>query len=252
MTARGRNAVFVVAAVVFAAGMLWAMRGLPPFGTFTGPYTELLIRVTTAQRHVYNVPTAINFDYRGLDTLGEEFIFFTSITGLLFLFKGLAPTAREVAEEPGEGPGQPPDTKGVLWLGAGIAPIVAALGMDVAAHGQTTPGGGFQGGAIFGSTVAAFYAGLGLVAFRRYARKEWFERMEAAGALAFAIVGLATLASAGIFLANVLPLGKPSDLVSGGTIYLLSCLVFVEIGAGVALMMALFLEQLHRPRDESS
>ena len=54
--------------------LLWAITGLPGFGKYPGPYGDLINSVAVVERHVTNVVTAVNFDYRALDTLGEEYI----------------------------------------------------------------------------------------------------------------------------------------------------------------------------------
>ena len=57
-------------AVILAAGILAG----PEFGEFHGAYGQMLNRVAVPERHTTNVVTSIVFDYRGLDTMGEEFI----------------------------------------------------------------------------------------------------------------------------------------------------------------------------------
>lgn len=248
MRDRPRMWLFVASALFAAGAMLYGMRGLPAFGTFTGPNTAYFLDMATSQRHVYNVPTAVNFDYRGFDTLGEEFIFFTSIAGLLFLFSEVKESGVPIAEEPSEHERQLRKTGAMLWLPTGLAAFVAAMGINVAAHGQLTPGGGFQGGAIFGSAFACIYLGVGMSAFMRCAPKTIFDWLESSGALAFTLLGIGAMIASGAFLANVLPLGKTGATVSGGTIYFLSCAVFVEIGAGFVLMLSVFMKQMREER----
>jgi multicomponent Na+:H+ antiporter subunit B len=74
MTRRPRLAVFAVGVAGLAALLGWGISGLPAFGHFQGGYGNLLLREAVPERHGTNVVTAIVFDYRGFDTLGEEFI----------------------------------------------------------------------------------------------------------------------------------------------------------------------------------
>ncbi len=242
MTTLARTIVYVASAVIAFGAMLYGAARMEPFGSFTGPYTQRILRVATPQRHTYNVPTAVNFDYRGMDTFGEEFIFFTSVAGVVTLFMGSSKPG-ERRSDPLDDDSQLRQTGGLRWFATGLTAFIVAMGMDIGAHGQLTPGGGFQGGAIFGGGFACLYLGLGLSSFLALARKERFDPIEAFGAFAFAATGVGAMFASGFFLANVLPLGTVGATVSGGTIYLLSCAVFVEISCGFVVVVYEFLRQ---------
>jgi len=62
---RTRRIVFVVAALGVAAILLWALAGLPSFGSHESAYARLLNSTTAKRRHVTDVVTATVFDYRG-------------------------------------------------------------------------------------------------------------------------------------------------------------------------------------------
>lgn len=49
----------------------WAIAGLPAFGDYRGPYGLVLDRLVVPLRHTTNVVMGINFDVRGIDTMGE-------------------------------------------------------------------------------------------------------------------------------------------------------------------------------------
>lgn len=242
MSGRGRTFVFVGSAVVVFALALYGASGLPQFGAFSGAYADLILRVATVERNAYNVPTAVNFDYRGFDTLGEEFIFFTSVTGLLFMFRGVETTDRDDSGR---------RTGAIRWFATALAAFVGAMGMDVGAHGVLTPGGGFQGGAILASAAVCIYLGAGLHALAKSVNQELFDFLDALGAFSYAALGVATAFTVGAFLKNVLPLGQLGGLVSGGTIYLISCMVFVEISAGFMVVAIEFLRQTQTVGEET-
>lgn len=250
MTSRGRTMLFVAAAIAVFAIALYGAAGLPQFGSFSGVYADTVLRIATMERASYNVPTAINFDYRGFDTLGEEFIFFTSVTGLLFILSAVH-GPKESHEQPIEASSTHGRTGAIRWFATGLTAFIAALGMDLGAHGQLTPGGGFQGGAVFGSAMACIYLGVGMKALVKTANKEIFDFLDALGAFAYSALGIATAIAAGAFLKNLLPLGQTGALVSSGTIYLISCIVFVEIGCGFTVVMLTFLKQTRQSEGES-
>ena len=81
---------------VFAAGLagllgllLWGLAGLPDFGDYRGAYGEILDRVAVPERSTTDVVTAVNFDYRAFDTLGEEFILFAAVIGVASILRTL-------------------------------------------------------------------------------------------------------------------------------------------------------------------
>src|ERR1700743_184692 len=87
MSRPGRTALFLSAAGVPAAVLVHGLGGLPAFGHFHGIDGITLNHVTVRQRHATDVITAINFDYRGLDTMGREFILFAASIGLVVLLR---------------------------------------------------------------------------------------------------------------------------------------------------------------------
>ena len=86
MTARARLSLFLVGGLGLGALLVWAMTGLEPFGGYPGPYGTILNRVAVTERHATDVVTAVVFDYRGLDTMGEELILFASVIGVAAAF----------------------------------------------------------------------------------------------------------------------------------------------------------------------
>lgn len=248
MSIRNRTILYVASAFVVFGVLMYAAAGLPQFGSFSGEYTAMVLQIATMERHVYNIPSAVNFDYRGFDTLGEEFIFFTSVAGVLFIFSVLRGKSEQHGE-PMEREADRGQSGAIRWFPTGLTAFIAALGMDLGAHGQLTPGGGFQGGAVFGSGLACIYLGVGLHALIRTARKEAFDMMEALGAFAFGAVGVAALWLTGAFLRNIMPLGQTGATVSGGTIYFISCAVFVEIACGFTVLLLVFLKQTRQTEE---
>src|SRR6185437_14069738 len=91
MSSRQRLRGVLAAPVLAALGgiLLWGLSGAPAFGDFHGAYGDLLNRIAVPQRHTTNVVTAIVFDYRGFDTMGEEFILFASVVGVVLLLRDI-------------------------------------------------------------------------------------------------------------------------------------------------------------------
>ena len=89
MSERVRLRVFAVAIAGLLGLMLWGFAGLPDFGDYRGPYGDILNRVAVPERSTTDVVTAVNFDYRGFDTLGEEFILFAAVIGVASILRAL-------------------------------------------------------------------------------------------------------------------------------------------------------------------
>src|ERR671937_2475515 len=87
MTRSVRLAVFAVAGAGLAALLFWSLAGLPDLGHYHWPYGKVLNAVVVDERHTTNVVGAVVFDYRGIDTLGEEFILFSAVLGVALLLR---------------------------------------------------------------------------------------------------------------------------------------------------------------------
>jgi len=59
----------------------------PEFGNHDWPVAQYYIDHTLGEIGAWNVMTAIVWDYRGYDTLGESAVLFTAIVGVLMLFR---------------------------------------------------------------------------------------------------------------------------------------------------------------------
>ena len=245
MTDRQRRSVFLVAMAGLAALYGLALGGLPGFGRYPGPYGDVLNAVGVAQRHATDIVTAINFDYRGFDTLGEEFILFTAASGVAMVLRQLReehegpPPLDEATDGRDRAAG---DTVRIACLLL-VAPTVV-VGTNIVTHGQVNPGGGFQGGVVIASGVLLVYLGGQWVTFRRASPAAVLDAVEAAGAAGFGLVGLSALLAGSAYLANDLPLGPSGGTVdSSGTIALISFAVGVEVAASMLVIVSELLEQ---------
>ncbi|MGH3721356.1 MAG: MnhB domain-containing protein [Pseudonocardiaceae bacterium] len=237
MSRRARLILFSIVAPAFAVFFLLAVAGLPGFGSDLHPYGDRVVAVATGRRASANVVSSVNFDQRAVDTLGEEFILFGSVIGTLVLLRP-APEEREIGYR---APGRVlPTTRLAGYL---LLPVSVLVGLYVIAHGQLSPGGGFQGGVVLATGWHLLYVAGRYAALRRSASPAVLEIIESLGAAAFVTVGLAGLVLGGAFLANMLPTGSLGELLSGGTVPVLNAAVGVTVAAAVVLLLAAFLEQ---------
>jgi multicomponent Na+:H+ antiporter subunit B len=243
MKKRLRLWLFLPAAAGAAALMVWGLAGLPGFGHYHGAYGNLINARGVAERHATNVVNTIVFDYRGFDTVGEEFIFFAAVMGVTLL---LRVQRREHEEDPEDHSAERKlvDTSDAVRAASLvlIGPLVL-LGFYVVAHGVLTPGGGFQGGVVLaGAPVMVYLAGRYLQ-FRAISPMAVLDAGEGAGSGGFVVIALAGMVVGSAFLLNFLPLGQAGNVFSGGTLALINMSVGLEIAAGVTLVIYEFLEQ---------
>jgi multicomponent Na+:H+ antiporter subunit B len=240
-----RFVVFAFGALGVAAILAWGLAGVPRFGHYRGPYGNVLNHRAVAQRHATNVVNAVVFDYRGIDTVGEEFILFAAVMGVTLLLRvqreehEVEGTTEERAEE--QSFLRTSDALRVCSL-ALIAPTVA-LGMYVVVHGHLTPGGGFQGGVILGAAPLFIYLAGRYLVFRSLNPLGLLDFGEGMGAAGFVAVGLVGLVSAQAFLQDVWPLGQVRSVFSGGMLPVINLSVGLEVAAGLVLVIYEFMEQ---------
>jgi multicomponent Na+:H+ antiporter subunit B len=192
------------------------------------------------ERHVTNLPTAVNFDYRAFDTLGEEFILFAAAVGMAVVLR-FRREHESRASDRVEKLGHAIDASRVVGL-AFIGPLLL-LGFYIVAHGHLTPGGGFQGGVILATGLLLVYLAGGYATMRRVEPWTLIEVTKSVGAAGYAIIGVAGLIGAGAFFANVVPLGPVGVLQSGGIIPLGNLAVSLEVSAAFVLVFSELLEQ---------
>jgi multicomponent Na+:H+ antiporter subunit B len=237
VTRTARLIMFALAGGGAAVVLLLAVFGLPRFGAAVHPYRDAAVPAAVRQV-TSNVISSINFDLRGLDTLGEETIFLASVLGATVL---LRPGDDEEERRPERGGEKVLETTrlfGYLFL-----PLTLVVGLLTVAHGALTPGGGFQGGVVLGTGIHLLYVAGSYRSLEKVRPLPVFDYGEALGTGVFACYGVATALASGAFLANALPLGSFGELFSSGSVLLLSCAVGVEIASGVVVLLASFLNQ---------
>ena len=242
MRSRTRTLLFLISATGLAAMFAWGLRDLPPMGDYRGPYGDVLTRVAVYERHATDTVNAINYDYRGFDTLGEEFILFASVLGVLLLFRPSGHEQSGAKQAQLEDALPVSDTLRVSMQAMAAAMLV--FGVYIAVHGQLTPGGGFQGGVILATVPLIVYLSGNLNTFEAIVSNPLTKLTECGGAGGYGVIGLIALLAGAHFLTNFLPLGKTGDIFSSGTIAVISITVGVEVTGGFVVLMRSYLRQI--------
>ena len=240
---RDRHVVRGMIALPVLAGLgvllFWGLSGLPPFGNYHGQYGHLINTIALPQRHTTNAVTAVVFDYRGFDTLGEEFILFAAVIGVVMLLR----------EESSEGRSRPDEVTSdqLRLIGALAVGAIFVVGLWLIAFGFVTPGGGFQGGVVIAGAVLLVYLTQGHRPWRRFATEHALDPIEGLGVGTYVALGLATAIAGAPFLHNFLGPGKAGTLVSGGSMPFLNWGTAIEVAAANLVLYTEFLQHYLEP-----
>lgn len=244
MTPRQRIWMFGVGIAGLVACYIWAFKGLPGFGDYPGPYGPVILGNAIAQTNATGVVSAINFEYRGFDTIGEEFILFAAAAGMSVVLRKLRGERERPPLDEARDRTSAPTSAAVRIPALLLAGPLVLLGWWLASHAQASPSGGFQGGVLLASAFVMIYLSGEFLAFRRLSPIAVLDATEALGAAGFAAVGVTAVAMSLPYLYNFLPLGTiPGAVSSSGTIALISFFVGVEVAAAFVLIIGELLEQ---------
>jgi multicomponent Na+:H+ antiporter subunit B len=244
MTRPVRLALFAVAGGGMAVVLLLGFTGLPSFGHAHELYGALVNRTEDKLRHATDIVTALNFDIRAFDTLGEEFILFASVTGVSLLLRQLRGEEEKDQQKEGiEEHAFAGASDGLKLVSLILIPSVVALGAYLVFHGQLTPGGGFQGGVVLAAGPIAILLAGRYLSMKAVAPKVLLESSDSIGAASYALIGVGGLIFVGAYLKNPLPLGSPGHLLSSGMMPLNSIAVGLEVAGAFLLTWTEFLDQ---------
>jgi multicomponent Na+:H+ antiporter subunit B len=124
-----------------------------------------------------------------------------------------------------------------------LIPFIQLYALYVIAHGESGPGGGFQGGVILGASVVLYVLAFGLDEATRRISQRTTDVLSCLGVMLYAGIGVLCLLFGGNYLDyDVLPLGTPEKASHLG-------IMGIEIGVGItvaAVMVLLFSETARR------
>ena len=244
MTRRARLWVLLAGGAGLAALLVAACLRLPHFGGDRHPYGDRAIHASLARRTA-NTVSSVNFDQRAFDTLGEMTILFSAVLGCVILL-------RQTRDEHRARPEPAEVALPVRRYALVVLPVALLSGLYVIAHGQLSPGGGFQGGVVAATALHLLYLGADYAALERIRPVGAYEVADALAASAYLVTGIAGLIGGTAFLANtLLPYGTFNTLSSGGTVPLLNAAIGMEVASAVVVLLARFLDQAVEIEEES-
>ncbi|MGH6680039.1 MAG: MnhB domain-containing protein [Bradyrhizobium sp.] len=223
---------------------------MPAFGEPSSQYGATVNAILPAARHITNMVAAVNFDVRGIDTLGEECILVCAVTGTVALLRGTR--ADETTARAGRVPGRAitERTDATTLLCRATATVLLLFGIYMVLHGTVTPGGGFQGGAIAASSFILLYLGEGYRTWQRLLRIPVMDILEGGGTFVFVAAAALPLLFGHAALQNTLPYVQPKDLFSGGLMVIVNFAVGLAVIGSFGALLIDFLEETREPEDE--
>jgi multicomponent Na+:H+ antiporter subunit B len=191
-----------------------------------------------------NVVNATTYDIRGIDTMGEEFILFAAVIGVVLLLRGDEERSREVADDIGSDVVR---IFGTLAIGGAVL-----IGLWLVANGFVTPGGGFQGGVAIAGGALLLYLVAGYREWSAFGNESLLDPIKAIGGGGYVVIGLAALIGGLPFLTNFFGGGNLGTVWSGGSAGFVNWSAGIEVAAANVLLFSEFLEKYIVPIARSS
>ncbi len=216
---------------IVALIVIYATFDQPPLGSPSAPVqahlTPWYIESTRELIDIPNVVTAVLASFRGYDTLGEVIVVFTAGVGVLFLL-GTGASSSAAGAPLSE------DNAGLRHylipriLGRLLIPFILLLGFYVQFHGEYSPGGGFQAGAIVAASIILYSLLEGEQRALLVIPQGVLLAMMAGGVLLYGAVGVAGLVLGGNFLDYSVLASDPVKGQQWG-------ILLIEIGIGITV-----------------
>jgi multicomponent Na+:H+ antiporter subunit B len=251
----------IIAVLLFGGVLFYGTPDFPAWGDPAAPASTHLspyyIEHTIEDTAVPNIVTSVLADYRGYDTMFETAVIFSAAMACIFLlraFTGKTPESRLYRHIPtgitiriehgGKLPGGSMEFERIdsQWVPYDlivrqachlVIPFIQLYALYVIAHGHHSPGGGFQGGVIFGAAIILFALSSDLRSTLERVGEKIVGILCSTGVLIYAGTGLLCLLLGGNFLdysalAGLLGV-DPVMARSHG-------ILIVEVGVGIAVM----------------
>ncbi len=127
-----------------------------------------------------------------------------------------------------------------------VVPFAQVYGIYIILNGHISPGGGFAGGAIIGTSLILYT----LVFGREKGNKKFSHTIsdiaESGGIMIFIIIGLIGLLIGGSFLMNIesgFPTGELGNILSGGMIPLLMIVIGIKVTSTMINLFNLLIDE---------
>lgn len=175
--------------------LMLAVLEMPTFGRADNPInnevSEHYLEHSEEETGAVNAVTGMILSYRGFDTLGESCVLFLAVTSVMILLcrdekntgeQDLRRLAREEAVERRY-------ADNILQEAARLVmPFIFLFAVYVLLNGETSPGGGFSGGAILGGGMILFAVSYGSRRAGEVFSRRRYDRVRISGLVLYALL----------------------------------------------------------------
>ena len=219
---------FVIMAGLVAL-LLYVVASMPRMGDPENPTNSNVVprylERSEEEAGAENVITGIILNYRGYDTMGEVTVIYTALAAVLAVL-GRERRGRIYAYFDHS---KVRSSVIVRTFVTFLIPFIIMFSVYTILHGELSPGGGFQGGAIFGASMIIFTTIFGLWEASKRIPQKIRIPLEGAAVLTFFLVGTLGVLGGEAFLTYILPYVAGS-VQESLRVWLI---IIVEIGIGV-------------------
>ena len=234
--------VAVLVCLLVVGVLMYTVAALPPFGASDNPtsnevvakYIEDGIQDTGAT----NIVAGMILDYRAFDTFGESCVLFVAVCSVILLLRNLGPRdAYDQFLHEREEPRHDIIMKKTSVL---LVPISMLFGIYVVLNGHLSPGGGFSGGAIIGSSFIMYASAYGIKKAGNFYNFGIYKRIVFFSLFFYGLAkGFVFFMEANHLPVNI-PLGTPGALFSAGLILPLNICVGLIVSGSMYVLYVLF------------
>ena len=190
---KGHPIFALIVVTLLGAAMVYGTLELPRYGDVTAmPHQHVAPRYITdtpSEIGITNMVSSVLASYRGYDTLGEVTVIFCAAIGVLLLLGYHGDDGRNPLNEPGDA--APLESHMIVRVIVKIMlPVILMFGLYIQFHGEISPGGGFQAGALIASAFFLYALVFGLKKARAVTTPVFLQISAAIGVLIFAGTGI--------------------------------------------------------------
>ncbi len=249
----------LILVILCGAVLLYATKDFPAWGDPDSPASTHLsphyIQHTLEETGVSNLVTAVLADYRGYDTMFETVVVFCAGLACFLLLRNFRPQSREqwyirhipsgvvlhFRKRPPIPQSRDFERLDTQWVPHDLiikticrilVPFIQLFSLYVVAHGDFSPGGGFQGGVMFGASLILMAISFDLRTALGRVGERMLALLASLGVIVYGGIGVLCMVFGGEFLdygelARILPVDAVEARALG--------MIGVEVGVGLAV-----------------
>ncbi|MGV8146091.1 MAG: MnhB domain-containing protein [Alkaliphilus sp.] len=127
-----------------------------------------------------------------------------------------------------------------------IVPFIQVYGIFIILHGHISPGGGFSGGAVLGSSIILITLSLGYKKAAGIISHKTSALLESGSIIWYVLIGLVGIVTGNNFLTNRgagFYMGEVGDVISSGMIPLITIAIGIKVASTVITLFHTIIEE---------